>query len=156
MAGARRYRCALGKGGIRSDKREGDGATPSGTFALRRLFYRADRIAHPATALPAQALTPNDGWCDDPAHPDYNKFVTLPFAGRHEKLWRDDALYDAICVIGYNDAPIRAGLGSAIFLHVAAPNYAPTEGCVALAPDDLIAVLAQCDADSTIAILDSH
>jgi len=147
-------RCALGRGGVRADKREGDGATPAGDFALRRLFYRADRIAPPKSGLALQALRPNDGWCDDPTRPEYNTFVPLPFDGRHEKLWRDDALYDIIGVIGYNDRPVKPGLGSAIFLHVAAADYTPTEGCVALAIDDLVHVIALCDATTRIRILD--
>jgi L,D-peptidoglycan transpeptidase YkuD (ErfK/YbiS/YcfS/YnhG family) len=149
-----RIRCALGRGGVRADKREGDGATPAGLFPLRRLFFRADRSDRPASGLPTQALAPSDGWCDDPAHESYNEFVTLPFTARHERLWRDDALYDIVGVIGYNDAPVRAGLGSAIFLHVATSDYAPTEGCVALAPDDLRYVLALCDATTQIRILE--
>lgn len=147
-----RYRCALGRGGVSHDKREGDGATPIGSFPLRRLFFRADRIVRPRCALPTDILQPSDGWCDDPARPEYNRFVTLPFDGRHEKLSRDDALYDIVGVIGYNDAPVISGRGSAIFLHVAAADYAPTEGCVALARDDLVRVLAACDADTTITI----
>jgi L,D-peptidoglycan transpeptidase YkuD (ErfK/YbiS/YcfS/YnhG family) len=137
------FRCALGPAGPRRDKREGDGATPVGRFALRRVLYRPDRLGAPATALPVQALTPADGWCDDPADPAYNQPVRLPYAARHEKLWRDDAVYDVIVVIGHNDAPPVAGQGSAVFLHVARPGYTPTEGCVALALPDLLAVLAQ-------------
>ena len=154
ICGTARYRCALGRGGVRADKCEGDGATPSGSYPLREIFFRADRGPQPVSGLPVRALTRDDGWCDDPHHRAYNRFVTLPFAGRHERLWRDDALYDVICVIGYNDAPVLSGLGSAIFLHVAAHDYAPTEGCVALAPDDLRRVLAVCDPTTTMMILD--
>ena len=152
LLGPARYRCALGRAGVVRDKREGDGATPAGTFTLRRLFYRADRMAPPKSALPTDALSKIDGWCDDPMRREYNRFVTLPFDGRHETLWRDDTLYDIVCVIGYNDAPVISGLGSAIFLHVAAADYAPTEGCVALAVDDLIAVIAVCSTETTITI----
>jgi L,D-peptidoglycan transpeptidase YkuD (ErfK/YbiS/YcfS/YnhG family) len=106
---SRRYRCALGHGGVRADKREGDGATPAGRFPLRRVLYRPDRLAPPPTRL---------------------------------QLWRADGLYDLIVVIGYNDDPVVPGKGSAIFLHVASPDYRPTHGCVALARDDLLAVLA--------------
>ncbi len=139
----RRFCCALGPAGIRPDKREGDGATPAGRFALRRVMYRADRLAAPATGLPVAALTPADGWCDDPADAAYNRPVRLPHPARHERLWRADAVYDVIVVIGHNDDPPRPGLGSAVFLHVARPDYAPTEGCVALALADLLAVLAE-------------
>ena len=138
----RRVRCALGRGGVRADKREGDGATPVGCFALRRLLFRPDRTAPPVTTLPAAGLTPAHGWCDDPGHPDYNREVRLPHPARCESLWRDDVVYDLIVVLGHNDAPVVAGAGSAIFLHVARDGYAPTEGCVALARDDLLALLA--------------
>ena len=138
----RRLRCAVGRGGIARDKREGDGATPAGRFAFRRVLYRPDRLnPPPATALARAALTPEDGWCDDPSDPAYNHPVRLPCAPRHEILWRDDGLYDVIVVLGHNDAPPVPGLGSAVFLHVAAPDFAPTEGCVALALDDLLGVL---------------
>lgn len=143
--GGLEFRCALGRGGCRAeaDKREGDGATPLGRYPLRQVFYRADRLAvAPQTRLPCRPLTPADGWCDDPAHPDYNRLVTLPFVAGHERLWRDDAVYDVIAVLGHNDDPPMPGLGSAIFLHVAQPDYAPTAGCVALALPDLLALLA--------------
>jgi L,D-peptidoglycan transpeptidase YkuD (ErfK/YbiS/YcfS/YnhG family) len=140
--GGTSYRCALGRGGIRADKREGDGATPLGRFPLRRALYRPDRLTPPSTLLPIAPLAVADGWCDDPAHPDYNRPVTLPHPGRCEALWRDDGLYDLLVVLGHNDDPPVAGAGSAIFLHVARPDYAPTEGCVAVSLPDLMAVLA--------------
>ncbi len=135
-------RSALGRGGVRADKREGDGATPVGVLPLRRVLYRPDRMATPVCAVPVQALAPTDGWCDDPGDAEYNRFVRLPFAASAEALWRDDAVYDCIGVLGWNDHPVCAGLGSAIFLHVARPDFAPTEGCIALAPADLLRVLA--------------
>lgn len=142
-AGGRRFRCALGKGGIRTDKREGDGATPTGTFPLRRLLFRADRVAKPETGLPARTIAPDDGWCDDPGHADYNRPIRLPHPARHERMWREDHLYDLVVVIGHNDAPVTAGAGSAVFVHLARDGYAPTEGCVALAPADLLWLLAR-------------
>jgi L,D-peptidoglycan transpeptidase YkuD (ErfK/YbiS/YcfS/YnhG family) len=148
----RSLRCALGRAGIRADKIEGDGATPAGAFAFRRLLYRADRVAVPVTVLPAQPIGRDDGWCDDPADPLYNRPVRLPHAGRHERVWRDDALYDLVLVIGHNDAPVRPGLGSAVFVHAARPDFGPTEGCVAFAPADLLAILAECGSATTIRI----
>jgi len=136
------WRCALGTGGIRAGKQEGDGATPAGLLPLRRVFYRADRVAPPACRVPVEPLSPADGWCDDPADAAYNRRVTLPHAARHEALWRDDPLYDLIGVLGWNDAPVQRGRGSAIFLHLARPDLAPTEGCVALPERDLRAALA--------------
>lgn len=136
------HRCALGRGGIRADKREGDGATPPGRLRITRLLYRADRGARPPGALPAEPIAPADGWCDDPAHADYNRQVSLPHPARHEELWRRDAVYDVIGVLDWNLSPVRPGRGSAIFLHLARPDFAPTEGCVALQDRALRALLA--------------
>ncbi|WP_119460557.1 L,D-transpeptidase family protein [Rhodospirillaceae bacterium SYSU D60014] len=140
--GGRSFRCTLGRAGIRTDKREGDGATPTGRFLLRRVLYRPDRMARPETGLPVEAIAADDGWCDDPADPAYNRPIKLPFAGRHERMWRDDALYDIVVVLGHNDDPVIPGWGSAVFLHLARPDRGPTEGCVGLALPDLLAVLA--------------
>ena len=139
---AETFRAALGRSGVRADKREGDGATPIGVLPLRKVLYRPDRVSPPHSAVPVQPIGPNDGWCDDPAYPDYNRPVRLPLKASAEALWRDDAVYDIIGVLGWNDAPVQPGRGSAIFLHVARPDFAPTEGCVALLADDLRRVLA--------------
>ena len=136
------YRCAIGKGGRRVDKREGDGATPTGLLPLRRLLYRADRLAPPRGAVPVAPIAPDDGWCDDPAHADYNTQIRLPHTARHEELWRADPIYDVIGVLGWNDSPVMRGRGSAIFLHLARPGFSPTEGCIALERRDLLRVLA--------------
>ena len=135
--------CALGRGGVLAAKREGDGATPAGSFAFRHALWRPDRWpAPPLTRLPLAAIGPADGWCDDPGDPAYNRAVRLPHPARHERMWRDDALYDLVLVIGHNDDPPLPGAGSAIFVHVARPDFAPTEGCVALARPDLAALAA--------------
>jgi L,D-peptidoglycan transpeptidase YkuD (ErfK/YbiS/YcfS/YnhG family) len=136
------YRAALGRGGVRLDKLEGDGATPVAVLPLRRVLYRADRVRAPECAVAVEPIAPDDGWCDDPAERDYNRMIRLPHDGHYEELWRRDALYDVIVVLGWNDAPVERGRGSAIFLHVARADYAPTEGCIALALDDLRRVLA--------------
>lgn len=145
-----RARCALGRGGLGDDKREGDGATPIGRFPLRRVLFRPDRLAAPPTALPVAPLRADDGWCDDPGDGRYNTPVRLPCPARHEVLWRDDGLYDLIVVVGYNDDPPVAGRGSAIFIHVATADYAPTGGCVALALADLLSLVGDCDGDSRL------
>ncbi len=132
----------LGAAGTRVDKVEGDKATPTGLLRLRRVLYRADRGPAPACAVPREPLAPDDGWCDDPSHADYNTLVRLPHPARHERLWREDGLYDLLGVLGWNDDPVVRDRGSAIFLHVAHPDGRPTEGCVALAPDALRLVLA--------------
>ena len=139
-----------GRGGIRRDKTEGDGATPVGSFALRRLLYRPDRVTPPQCDLETDAIGPEDGWCDDPAHADYNRQIALPHPASHERLWRDDALYDLLVVLGHNDSPAQPGHGSAIFLHVARSDYGPTEGCVALARSDLEGFLTNCRAEDRL------
>lgn len=130
-------RCAIGRAGIRQDKREGDRATPFGAFRLLGGFFRPERILRGAWALPMRRAGPSDGWCDDPQSALYNRRVVLPCRERHEKLWRADCLYDLVIILDYNIHPRRKNRGSAIFLHCARPDYAPTEGCIALRLDDL-------------------
>jgi L,D-peptidoglycan transpeptidase YkuD (ErfK/YbiS/YcfS/YnhG family) len=140
--GDRTFDCALGRSGLVADKREGDGGTPIGRFPFRRLLYRADRVAHIETRLPARHIERDDGWCDDPASPDYNQPVRLPHPARHEQLWLESPLYDLVVVIGHNDDPIVPGAGSAVFLHVARDDWSPTAGCVAFRREDLLTILA--------------
>ena len=147
------YRCAVGHGGISATKREGDRASPLGCFTLRKILFRADRISAPQSGLPVSALSPSDGWCDAPNDTAYNQAVSLPHRASAETLWRDDSVYDLIVVLGHNDSPVVPCCGSAIFLHVAQPNFAPTEGCVAVAMDDLLEVLNDCDQASQICIM---
>lgn len=144
--------CALGRGGIRRHKREGDGATPTGTFPLREVLYRPDRLRAPITRLPVRPIRLRDGWCDAPDHPSYNRPVRFPFNASAERLWRADPLYDLIVVLGYNDDPVVPGEGSAIFLHIARPNFGPTEGCVALRRGELLRLLIGCDQSSRIIV----
>lgn len=153
---ARHFRCALGRSGVSEDKHEGDGATPIGVFALKRLLVRTDRIASVSSMLLTQAISPDDGWCDDPTHPQYNRLVKLPFDASHEQLWRDDAVYDLVIEISHNDDPPVPGAGSAVFIHVAQADYAPTAGCVALARDDLLQLLPHWSNDTFIEITDSE
>ena len=137
-----RLRAACGRAGTTAHKREGDGATPMGRLPLLRVLYRADRLQPPRCVVPIAPIGPQDGWCDDPADAAYNQPVRLPYPARGEKLWRAESLYDVIGVLGWNLAPVVAGRGSAIFLHVAAPGLAPTAGCIALAQPDLLTCLA--------------
>ncbi len=146
------YACALGRGGVGIEKQEGDGKTPAGRFPLRSILYRADRLNPPETGLPAKPMTETDGWCDDPDDRQYNKPVTHPYPSSAEHLWREDSLYDVIVVLGHNDDPVVPGRGSAVFLHVASDDYAPTQGCVALQRDHLIEVLAKCTEPTWIEI----
>lgn len=139
----RRLRCAIGRGGIHGAKLEGDGISPAGCHEMLRILYRPDRIPSLKSGLPAATLTPQDGWCDAPSDPKYNQPVSLPYPGRHEKLWREDHVYDVIVVLGHNHNPPVPYLGSAIFLHIAKPDWSPTEGCAALTVRDLLYVLAE-------------
>lgn len=150
--GPHRFECSLGKSGIQAQKIEGDGATPVGRFVLRRVFWRSDRLEQPQTTLPITALTPDMGWCDDPNHPDYNRFVTLPHPASCESLWREDGIYDVIVVLGHNDDPPIPGLGSAIFLHLRRPDLGPTLGCVALSLTDLTTLLAEINPGDTLLV----
>ncbi len=137
-------RCAIGRGGIHLEKKEGDGVTPIGDWVLRRIFYRPDRISPPTTALPIAPIAIDDGWCDAPGDPRYNILIKRPYPASHEAMWRDDHLYDLVVILGHNDNPPIAGQGSAIFLHVAKADYSPTEGCVALPLDVLTNLLKSC------------
>jgi L,D-peptidoglycan transpeptidase YkuD (ErfK/YbiS/YcfS/YnhG family) len=145
ILGADRYPACFGRAGIRSaaEKEEGDGATPTGLLPLRRVLYRADRLSPPRCAVPLEPIGPRDGWCDDPADAAYNRMVRLPYPGRHEELWRSDAVYDVIGVLGWNDSPPVRGRGSAIFLHATTPDRAPTAGCIALGLNHLLEVLGK-------------
>jgi L,D-peptidoglycan transpeptidase YkuD (ErfK/YbiS/YcfS/YnhG family) len=148
--GARR--CAVGAGGIGIKLREGDMITPVGRWPLRRILFRQDRLARPRADLPVSAIAPDDGWCDAPDDPNYNRLVKLPYPASVEELWRSDALYDLVVVLGFNDAPVVPGKGSAIFLHVASPGYGSTAGCVALAREDLLDALVHMGPDSVVDI----
>jgi L,D-peptidoglycan transpeptidase YkuD (ErfK/YbiS/YcfS/YnhG family) len=141
--GARRARCALGRGGVRpaAEKREGDGASPAGVWPIRRVLYRPDKGGPPTTALPVSPVAPDDGWSDAPDDPDYNRPIKLPHPGSFEKMWRDDDIYDLVVVLGHNDDPPAPAMGSCIFLHLARPGYPPTEGCVAVSREDMAELL---------------
>lgn len=132
-----RWPCALGRSGIRAVKREGDGASPRGSYAVLRIFYRPDKFRRSPVAVPAAALTACAGWCDAAADRNYNRRVRLPYAASAERMWRDDDLYDAVLVLDYNIRPRIRGAGSAIFLHIARAGYLPTEGCVAISKHDM-------------------
>jgi L,D-peptidoglycan transpeptidase YkuD (ErfK/YbiS/YcfS/YnhG family) len=145
-------RCALGRAGIRHDKKEGDHATPPGAFRLLSVFFRAERFPRQAWLLPMRRIKPSDGWCDDPRSPLYNRRVDLPCRVSHEKMWREDRLYDLVIVLNYNIRPCRKNRGSAIFLHCAGPDYMPTDGCIALRPDDLRRLLPRLSRKTVLTI----
>jgi len=147
VAGKRPLRVALGRSGIRANKREGDGATPRGRFALVRVWWRADRSPRPATLLPVRRIDPTIAWCEDPADRRYNRPFRLAHAGRSsgvgDRLWRDDALYDLVIELDHNVRPRIAGRGSAVFIHVAREGLRPTAGCVALPASELRRLIAR-------------
>lgn len=132
IAGPLALLVALGRGGVKANKREGDGGTPRGTFVLRRLWWRADRLPRPRTGLPVRRIRRNDGWCEDPTDRRYNRPLDVPQGSSADRLWRADALYDLIIEISHNTRPRIAGRGSAVFVHIARQKFAPTAGCVAL------------------------
>ena len=134
--------CAVGRGGIAEKSKEGDGITPIGSWPVRWLYYRPDREPRPKTDIETREMASSMGWCDDPDDDTYNTPVELPCTSSHEVLWRDDHLYDFVLVLGYNDDPVVAGRGSAIFLHIVREDYGPTEGCVALSKAHFHEVLA--------------
>ena len=143
IAGPLAVPVALGRGGIRANKREGDGGTPRGRFKLRRLWWRADRTPRPRTGLPVRPIRPDDGWCEDPSDRAYNRPVRVPQGSPAHRLWRADRLYDFLIEIDHNTRPRIAGRGSAVFVHVARRGFAPTAGCVALQAPTLRRLLAR-------------
>ena len=143
MAGMLALPVALGHGGIKANKREGDGSTPRGSFRLRRLWWRADRHPRPATSLPTQRITSADGWCEDPTDRHYNRPIKVPANANADRLARADNLYDFIIEIDHNMRPRVAGRGSAVFIHAARKGFAPTAGCVALELNTLRRILSR-------------
>lgn len=137
------------------DKREGDGGTPVGTWPLRRVFFRPDKLPRPETRLHVIELSPADGWCDAPGDRNYNRLVKLPYPASAEEMWRSDDVYDIVVELGYNDDPVVPGKGSAIFLHLAHSDYRPTAGCVAVSLEDMRALLALVEPGIQIEINDS-
>jgi L,D-peptidoglycan transpeptidase YkuD (ErfK/YbiS/YcfS/YnhG family) len=151
-AGSQTIPVALGRGGIIANKREGDGGTPMGTFRPRRLWWRADRHPRPRTPLPVRAIRPEDAWCEDAASRHYNRPVRLGHGADGDRLRRDDHLYDFIIEIDHNTSPRVAGRGSAVFLHLARPNFSPTAGCVSMTRSAMLHLLRQIGPHTKITI----
>jgi L,D-peptidoglycan transpeptidase YkuD (ErfK/YbiS/YcfS/YnhG family) len=147
-----RVPCALGRAGVSRHKQEGDGATPVGCFALRHVLYRGDRVAKPVTSLRVSPIGPLDAWCDDPDDPLYNRPVCQPYDASYEPLWRDDRIYDIVVVLGFNDDPVIPGQGSAIFLHIARPDFEPTKGCIAVSEPNLRQILRASEPNSVLCV----
>jgi L,D-peptidoglycan transpeptidase YkuD (ErfK/YbiS/YcfS/YnhG family) len=143
---------ALGRGGVLANKREGDGGTPAGRFHPVRLWWRADRLPRPLTALPVRRIGRSDAWCEDPSDRRYNRPFRRSAHEPGDRLRRDDGLYDLIIELDHNTRPRIAGRGSAVFIHVARPGFAPTAGCVALRRQDLRMLLPRLSAKTAIVI----
>jgi len=145
------FQCAIGKNGITNEKKEGDNATPAGYFEMRKVLFRKDRIEKLQTDLLVEEIQENDGWCDDINDKNYNQQIELPCSASHEKLWRDDEVYDIVVVLGYNN-PVVSGKGSAIFMHIARQDYSPTVGCIVFNKKDLLEILKNCDKDTLVCV----
>ncbi len=152
-AGALAVPVALGRGGVKANKREGDGATPRGTFRLRRLWWRGDRHARPRTLLPIRRIADDDGWCEDPADRHYNQPVKVPPGSKADRLTRQDLLYDFIIELDHNTRPRVSGRGSAVFIHIARDGFRPTAGCVALTMPALRRLIPHLSAHTRIEII---
>ena len=137
IAGPFRFFCALGPAGIVRRKREGDGGTPAGRFALLWGYFRPDRKRPAAGGIPLRPMRPDSGWCEDPASPNYNRPVRLPAKDASDRMWREDSLYDLTFVLDQNFSRRAKGRGSAIFFHLARAGLTPTAGCVAISAADM-------------------
>lgn len=151
--GSLNIQAAIGRSGRITNKREGDGATPMGSLRLIKGYYRADRVRNLSTALPMRPIRPNMLWCDAPNHASYNRLVSMPLAQSHERLFRDDALYDICLVMDWNISSRRRNGGSAIFFHLARPGYLPTEGCIAVKLGDMKRLLRLMKKSTVVRIL---
>ena len=146
-------KCAVGKRGISIKKKEGDLITPKGTFKIREIFYRKDRVQNLKTRLKKTAIRKNMGWCDDPKSKKYNKLIYFPFKYSAEKLYRRENIYDIILVLNFNMNPVKKNKGSAIFIHVAKKSFQPTQGCIALNKFELIKLVKSIKINTVIKII---
>jgi len=144
--------CALGTGGCRVRKREGDGATPIGRWHARQVFYRPDRGPRPRSRLPVRPLRRSDGWCDAVGDRNYNRWVRHPYHTSAEKLWRSDNLYDLIVTLDHNQRPRIQGRGSAVFVHMAGAGWQPTAGCIGVRRDHLLRLIAWLDRERALSV----
>jgi L,D-peptidoglycan transpeptidase YkuD (ErfK/YbiS/YcfS/YnhG family) len=147
-----KFKCALGKSGIGKKRIEGDNITPKGTFKIIKIYYRKDRIKKINSVFKIIEIKKDMGWCDDPESKKYNQLIKLPSKYRHEKLFRNDRIYDLIIVLNYNMGPVIKNKGSAIFIHIAKNNYNKTKGCIALKKKDLIEIISKIKRDTKIII----
>jgi L,D-peptidoglycan transpeptidase YkuD (ErfK/YbiS/YcfS/YnhG family) len=147
-----KFRCALGKAGIKKKKREGDNVTPKGIFKINKIYYRPDKIKNIKTLIKKIKIKKNMGWCDDSSSSFYNQQIELPSKFSHERLYRNDNLYDLILILNYNTNPIMKNKGSAIFIHIAKKYYRKTKGCIALKKKNLIELASKIKKNTKIKI----
>jgi len=147
-----KFRCSLGKAGIKKKKKEGDQVTPKGIFEVIKIYYRKDKIKKIISSIKKIQIKKNMGWCDDPKSDLYNQQIKLPSKFSYEKLYRKDGLYDIILVLNYNTSPIVKKKGSAIFIHIAKRKFKPTEGCIGLKKNDLIKLLKKIKKNTKIKV----
>ena len=147
-----KFRCALGKAGIKKKKREGDNVTPKGIFKINKIYYRPDKINNIKTLIKKIKIKKNMGWCDDSSSSFYNQQIKLPSKFSHERLYRNDNLYDLILILNYNTNPIMKNKGSAIFIHIAKKYYRKTKGCIALKKKNLIELASKIKKNTKIKI----
>ena len=147
-----KFRCSLGKAGIKKKTKEGDQVTPKGIFKVIKIYYRKDKIKKIINPIKKIQIKKNMGWCDDPKSDLYNQQIKLPNKFSYEKLYRKDGLYDIILVLNYNTSPIVKKKGSAIFIHIAKRKFKPTEGCIGLKKKDLIKLLKKIKKNTKIKI----
>jgi L,D-peptidoglycan transpeptidase YkuD (ErfK/YbiS/YcfS/YnhG family) len=147
-----KYRCAIGKAGIKKKQKEGDNITPKGTFKITRVYYRSDKIKNISTSIKKIKINKNMGWCNDSKSPFYNREIKLPSKFSFEKLYRNDNLYDLLAVLNYNTNPVEKNKGSAIFIHIAKKRFKPTAGCIALQKKDLMNLMRVVKKNSKIKI----
>ena len=148
-----KVKCAVGKRGISIKKKEGDFITPKGTFKIREIFYRKDRVQNLITRIKKTVIRKNMGWCDDPKSKKYNKLIYFPFKHSAEKLYRRENIYDIILVLNFNMNPVKKNKGSAIFIHVAKKSFQPTQGCIALNKFELIKLVKSIKINTVIKII---
>ncbi len=150
--GGLRFACSLGRSGRSRRKREGDGATPCGTWQLRRAFYRADRMLPPRSPIRPRPLQRFEGWCEAVGDRNYNRLVRVPYGGSHETMTRGDGLYDIVVELSHNERPRVQGLGSAVFFHLRRSDGGPTAGCIAVSLRDMKIILAHCGRNTRIVV----
>ena len=146
-----KFKCCIGKNGLKKNKIEGDKCTPKGIFELGTLYYRKDRVKKPITNLKIKNIKRNMGWCNDSKNKFYNQEVKVNKNIKHEKLFRKDYKYNYLLVIEYNTKKIKPNKGSAIFIHLT-KNFKTTAGCIALLQKDFLIMVKLINKKSTIKI----